>query len=347
MRPTLLKVHLILALVSGAFITVLGVTGAIMAFEPELDHWQHRALMDVAPEGTPHSLADIAGALEQRYPAERVTAFVLGATPSRAYAISMGRRTVYVNPYTFDVQGERAPGATWLTNVHQLHLRLLTTWGRAVVRWSGVVLIVVLLTGLYLWWPSRRVSITTGQSPFRTWFDVHNAVGACSFVFLFLLAVTGVAIGFDDISGPLAYRVTASAPPAPISLKVAAVAGSHPISPDRALEIARAAMPGATPFMVPIVGPTDAYSVRARFPEDLTPGGRSRVVIDPYTGDVIGIESSRTAPGGRRFEVVNRAIHTGDIFGLPSKIVMSLASIMAPIQLITGLMLWMRRKRPR
>ncbi|MEO6223964.1 MAG: PepSY-associated TM helix domain-containing protein, partial [Vicinamibacterales bacterium] len=286
MRPTLLKLHLILAIVSGAFITVLGVTGAIMAFEPEIDHWQHRALMDAVPAGALHSLADIASALEQRYPGERVTAFVLGATPSRAYAISMGRRTVYVNPYTLDVQGERAPGATWLTNVHQLHLRLLTTWGRQVVRWTGVLLIVALLTGLCLWWPSRRVGITTGQSPFRTWFDVHNAVGAFSFVFLFLLAITGVAIGFDNISGPLAYRLTKSAPTAPISLRVAAVAGTHPITPDRALEIARAALPGATPFLVPNVGPTDAYSVRARFPEDLTPGGRSRVVIHPYTGEV-------------------------------------------------------------
>ena len=95
MRQTLLKLHLILAMGAGAFITVLGVTGAIMAFEPEIDHWQHRALMDVASPGTPpHTLVEIAASMRERYPSERVTAFGLGATPSRAYAISLGRRTV-------------------------------------------------------------------------------------------------------------------------------------------------------------------------------------------------------------------------------------------------------------
>jgi len=35
-------------------------------------------------------------------------------------------------------------------------------------------------------------------------------------------------------------------------------------------------------------------------------------------------------------EILNRAVHTGDVFGRPSKIVMSLASLMAPVQLVTG-----------
>lgn len=347
MRSTLLKLHLILAMVAGVFITVLGVTGAIMAFEPEIDHWQHRALMDVTPAGAPHTLLDISDAIQKVYPAERINAFTLGATPSRAWALSMDRGTVYVNPYTLEVVGVRAPGADWLSNVHQLHLRLLTTWARPVVNWSGVVLIVLLVTGAYLWWPSKRVTVTTGQSAFRTWFDLHNAIGIFSLVFLLLLACTGVAIGFSSVSIPLAYRLTGSVASPGIPNRVQAIAGAHPISVDRALEIAREALPGAAPFSINSVKPTDAYVIRARFPEDLTPGGRSRVVVHSYTGTVIGVENSRTAPGGRRFEILNRAIHTGDIFGMPSKIVMSLASLMAPVQLISGVMLWARRKRKR
>ena len=120
----------------------------------------------------------------------------------------------------------------------------------------------------------------------------------------------------------------------------------HGGSQDRGtLEIARRALPGTFPFYVSVVSPTSAYVVRSRFPEDRTPGGRSLVIIDSYTGRVLFAEGSRTAPGGRRVEILNRAVHTGDLFGLPSKIVMSLASLMAPVQLVTGLMLWARRKR--
>lgn len=345
MRPTLVRLHLILALVAGIVITILGVTGAIIAFEPEIDHWQHRALMDVTPSGTPHSLVDISDALMKVYPAEKINGFTLGATPSRAYAISMARGTVFVNPYTLAVIGVRPPGTDWLSNVHQLHLRLLTTWGRPLVRWSGVIMVLLLLSGVYLWWPTKRLSVTTGRSPFRTWFDWHNVVGMYSFVFLLMLSLTGVFIGFSNVAIPLAYSVTGSEPAKAIPTRQQAFPGAHQISPDRALEIAREALPGATPFMVPAVSLTDAYAVRARFPEDLTPGGRSRVTLDSYTGAVIGIDNSRTAPAGRRVEILNRAIHTGDLFGIPSKIAMAIASLMAPVQLITGLMMWSRKKR--
>ena len=193
-----------------------------------------------------------------------------------------------------------------------MHLHLLTSWGRPVVRWSGVAIVVLLVTGFYLWWPAKRASVTTGRSPFRTWFDLHNVVGIFSFAFLLVLSLTGVFIGFSDVALPLASWVTGSAPAAQVSTRLAVVPGARQLSPDQAIAIARVALRGAEPFAVSIVGPADAYVVRSRFPEDLTPGGRSRVVVDSYTGRVVGAESSRTAPGGRRVEILNRAVHTGE-----------------------------------
>jgi uncharacterized iron-regulated membrane protein len=344
MRALVLKIHLLLALAAGAVITSLGVTGSIMAFEPELDHLQQRALMDVRASGNPHTLVEIGRAVSAAYPGTRIGAFTLGATRSRACAVSTPLGQVYVNPYTLEITGVRPPGPDWLANVHQMHLRLLTSWGRPLVRWSGVATVVLLVSGFYLWWPAKRTSVAAGRSPFRTWFDLHNAIGIFSLAFLLVLSLTGVFIGFDDVMLPLAYRITGSAPATQVSTKVALVPGARQITPDEAVAIAREALPGAEPFLVQVVGPADAYVVRSRFPEDLTPGGRSRVVVDSYTGRVIAAESSRTAPGGRRVEILNRAVHTGDVFGLPSKIVMSVASLMAPVQLITGVMLWLRRR---
>ena len=104
-------------------------------------------------------------------------------------------------------------------------------------------------------------------------------------------------------------------------------ADPKPITPDQAIETARAALPSATPFSINIPGPKDAYFIRARYPEDLTGGGRSQVIVDQYSGKVLAAEGSRTAPAGSRIITANRAIHTGDIFGLPSKVIMSLASL--------------------
>lgn len=345
MRHKILIAHFALALLAGVVITSLGVTGSIMAFEPEIDHLQHRALMDVTPGGATHSIADIAAVVARAYPDAPIGTVTLGATPSRAYAVSTPKGQVYVDPYTLDIKGIRPNGADWLSNVHQMHLRLLTTWGKPVVAWSGVIMLFLVLSGLYLWWPAKRMSVTTGKTPYRTWFDWHNAIGIFTFVFLLLLSATGVFIGFESTARPLAFRLTGSTPAPVVSPRIKAQPGVAQITPDAALEIARQAIPGATPFLVPIVSPTDAYVVRARFPEDLTPGGRSRVLIDSYSGAVMQIDNSRTASAGRRVETMNRAIHTGDIFGLPSKILMSIASIMAPVQLLTGVMLWWRRKK--
>jgi uncharacterized iron-regulated membrane protein len=110
------------------------------------------------------------------------------------------------------------------------------------------------------------------------------------------------------------------------------------------MDIARAAIPGTFPFQINAPGPKGAYQIRSRFPEDLTPGGRSRVIVDQYTGKVLFAEGSRTAPGGARLVIANRAIHTGDIFGMPSKALMSLASLMAAVQVVSGIVMWWKRR---
>lgn len=111
------------------------------------------------------------------------------------------------------------------------------------------------------------------------------------------------------------------------------------------MEIARQALPGATPFMILISGPKRPFLVASRYPEDRTPGGRCRVLVDQYTGKVLFAQGSRTAPAGERMRNTNRAIHTGDIFGIPSKIVMSMASVMLVLQASSGIVMWWKRIR--
>lgn len=122
---------------------------------------------------------------------------------------------------------------------------------------------------------------------------------------------------------------------------------ASPISPDQAMAIARTALPGATPFLVMMPGPEDAFQIRLRYPEDRTPGGRSRVLIDQYSGKLLFAEGSRNAPAGSRMVTLNRAIHTGDIFGLPSKFLTSLASLLPVVQLVSGVVMWRKRVKLR
>jgi len=349
MRLTILTLHLVVALAAGAFVVVLGVTGGIMAFEPELDHVLHRDLWYVTPRSTTKTLEELGAAASASQSGERVNGYLLSTSPNLAYQVLFRGRSVFVDQYTGRVIGVRASGPDFLSRVHQLHLRLLiqnkADSGKTIVKWTGVALLYLLASGLYLWWPLKRGAIRSARGTRRWWFDLHNAAGIWSVVFVGLATLTGLAIGFDDELIPVLYKVTRSAPVVmyarvpPFTVKPAGAA----IGPDRAVAIARATLPSATPISVNMPPPTGVYGISARYPEDLTPGGRSRIFVDQYSGAVLLAEGSRTAPAGSRLITLNRALHTGDVLGLPSKIVMSLASFAVVLQLISGVIMWMRK----
>jgi uncharacterized iron-regulated membrane protein len=123
------------------------------------------------------------------------------------------------------------------------------------------------------------------------------------------------------------------------------VPGRSPITPDQALAIARATVPEATPSLITVPHGVPVYQVFFHYPEDRTPGGRTRVAVDAYNGNVLMAIDSRHAPAGYRLVNLNRALHTGDVLGLPSKIIVSLASLIMPLQLLTGLVMWVKRRR--
>jgi len=347
MRRILYTLHLYMALAAGLFVVLLGLTGSIMAFEPEIDRLLHWKLSYVNPRGRALSLAEIGAAVNKAFPGERIGVYLLPASPRLSYTVALPRGLVYVNPYTGEILGVQPGGMDFLGYVHQLHLRLLlrsrSDPGKKIMSWVGIVIIFLLLSGLYLWWPLKRVTIHPGVQ-FRFWFDLHNTIGVCSLVFLLILAVTGVTIGFEQTTVPLFYKLTGSQPTKRPSAPPMAP-GAKPIGVDEAMAIARAAIPGAVPFLINVPDAKEAYQIRSHFPEDLTPGGRSFVTVDQYTGKVLFAEGSRTAPAGSRIVIQNRAIHTGDIFGIPSKTVMSLASLAIVVQAISGVVMWWNRLR--
>lgn len=350
MRKTLFKLHLVVAIVFGVFIVLLGVTGAEMAFEQEIDHVTHWHLTYVQPQGQPMPLAQISDVVAKVYPNEEIGGYFTSTSPNMSYAVVLKDRLAYINQYTGEVLGTRAQEMDWQGYVHQLHLRLALLdkgheFGETTIKASGVAALFLVVTGAYLWWPVKRIAIGKNDGSRRFWFDLHNSFGVIALVFVLAATLTGIVIAFEAQTNPLLYKLTGSQEAVQPKLEAAPVAGAAPITPDQAMEIARTAVPGATPFFVTVPHSKQVYRVSARFPEDLTPGGRTRIAIEPYTGKVLFAIDSRTGPGGYRANALNRAIHTGDIFGTPSKVVMALASLVMALQLVTGVVMWIKRRK--
>lgn len=350
MRRIILQLHLMIAFAGSAFIVMLGFTGSIMAFEPELGRLQHWKIAHVRPHGTPLTLEKIGDAARNASPGRDISGYVLSDRPDLSYQVMTERQLVYIDQYSGQVLGTIDGGMDFLGFVHQLHLRLGLldkgrVFGQMTVRWSALAALFLLISGVYLWWPSKRFGIAGNPKTAKFWFDLHNSFGVVSLVFVLLLIVTGLVISFETQTTPLLYRISHSQPLRWPRLQVAPLPGRVPLTPDQALAIARATVPGATPFFITVPHGNQVYQIFLRYPEDRTPGGRTRIAVDPYSGNTLMVIDSRRAPAGYRLVNLNRALHTGDILGLPSKALVSLASLIMPFQLLSGLIMWAKRRQ--
>lgn len=348
-RRFFLYVHLVIALAAGAFVVIFGVTGAIMAFEPELEHLSQPHLFYVQPQRQAKSLAELTADVVAKYPGQRVAQYLMPSSPELAYQMLVPRvGAVHINQYTGEILGVRPLTIDFLQRVHNFHLRLgimtQSDPGKKIMSWAGVAVLFLLMTGLYLWWPLKRVRVGWRGSSRRLSFDLHNSAGIISFVFLLVLTVTGLVIGFEKQSTPLLYRLTGSTPDDAPNFRLPPQPGATSITPDQAVQIARDTLPGAAPNFVFLPGGRHYYMISMRYPEDRTPGGRSRIMVDEYSGKALYVLSSRTAAAGTRLVNLNRALHTGDIFGIPSKALVSLASLVMVFQLATGVIIWLKRR---
>ena len=238
LRKLIVTIHLYLGLAAAVLVLLFGVTGSIMAFERELEPVIHWRLSHVTPGTKPLPLTELGTAVSTAFPGKPIRGYQVPGSPGLAYGVELDTGFVTVNQYTGAVLGIRT-GEDWLEAVHQLHIRLHLTahreLGRTIMSWAGVVMLFLVFSGLYLWWPVKRVRINLGRSPTRTWFDIHNVLGIFSFAFLLLLSVTGVVLAFDGTTTPLFYRLTGSRPSPIPTDPVVPVPGAVLLTPDLAM----------------------------------------------------------------------------------------------------------------
>lgn len=354
-RKIVLQVHLYLGLVAGLFLIVLGLTGSIMAFEGDIDHWLHPGMWYVADGPQPLPEGELIAAVERQFAPARVAVAQLSQRRNLAQSMQLtDRSAVTVNPYTGAVLGRRTgPTRTdrWLGTIHQIHLRLAgdfrAPWARAgklAVSYAGLALVVLVPTGLILWWRRKRVSIYWKASWFKILFDTHQVIGIYAGVFLWVAAFTGILIGFDWGETAIyalthSHRPNFGRPPAS-----GPAPGAQPIGVDRAIAVARAAIPNAAVDMLFLPqNANGAYGVVLRVPEETSGSAHSSVVVDQFSGKALEVHNFLTDSEGYRWIRFNRSIHTGDIGGLAGHIVMSLSSLLLVVMVVTGIVIWLKK----
>lgn len=355
LRRLLLKVHLYLGLLAGLIVVVVGITGAILVFEQELDRALHPELWAVNPEGaSPRSLESIMGAVREAYPDRAFLTIAMSADPGRPYVVSTENEfQVFVDPYSGRILGSREYTQTFFGLMFSLHRTLLAgDLGRRLVGIATLLVLFLVLSGLYLWWPRTRARI---KSSFRIhwsagWkrltYDLHNVVGFYSSGSLILIALTGLVWSFSVVHDAIFWLTGSPPPPWKARLQSVVIPGVPVILLDQALRKADELVPGAqaTEMLLP-QRPEDPIQVVKRVPRATNPNAQSFVSLDQYSGEVLQVARYEDNSWGATIRLLVYPIHVGSIFGLPTQILALLVSAFVPISAVTGFLIWWNRRR--
>jgi uncharacterized iron-regulated membrane protein len=350
LRAALLKVHLWVGMAAAMFLFALGLSGALLTFEDTIDPALNSNAWHVKPQGSPLKLTQITQEIRQAFPQSTVEEYVLPQKPDETVKIvsllSNGREVaIGVNPYTGDIVGRRIDQQMrpmLLIRKFHTHLLIPGRSGHTILTIAACCLLGLAVTGIVLWWPRKILKLRGGPSH-SVIFDLHQMLGLWSSVCVLLFALTGIAIGLEDQVNRWALAASHMQPmPWPTAKPPAD--GVAPLTPDELLTKAESIAQGARPIGLDFDSPTDPALVVMKFPEDHL--GRTWVILDRYTGEVLRFDNTRTMPVALKYaRLWNQEIHTGEIFGWPTRLLASIFSLAVAALTVTGPWIWWNRTR--
>jgi len=154
---TLWRWHFYAGLFVLPFVLVLSVSGAIYLFKPQIDRWEERAFLDLGTAGAVSPDAQVAAAAAAN-PGLRFESYRLprasGDAAMIAFALPAGdQRQVFVSPQG-QLLGTLDRDERISDTVARIHGTLLIgEWGDRLVELAASWTIVLILTGLAMWWP--------------------------------------------------------------------------------------------------------------------------------------------------------------------------------------------------
>ncbi len=372
-RRILFWTHLISGVTAGIIILIMSVSGVLLTYERQMISSADLRAASTLPSnpGPRRSIAELVGAARAALPDARPTGVQFSADSTLPVQVSFGREgTVFVDGATAMVVG-RGNDATRgvFSRITAWHRWLGVSdegrdTARAITGVANLAFLVLVLTGLVLWFPRR---FTRRQFRLVGWFrgglrgksrdfNWHNVLGIWSFVPLVVIVASGVVISYRW-AGDLVYRVAGEAPPAatprppaPGGERGAGGGDRAPAAPpsldhlDQLYTRAAARVDGWRTIAVSLPTAADAP---VSFSIDRGTGGqpqhRATLTLDAATGEDVSWAPFDSLSPGRRARSFMRFAHTGEWFGLVGQTIAGLVTLATVVLVWTGLALAWRR----
>lgn len=363
------------------FVVWLACTGSIYLFRPQIEALIDRPYTRLAMNGPPASAAAQAKAAVDAVPGSVLHRYQLPDRPDDAVQVIVGKGAretrVYVHPRTLTVLRQVDEDDRLMRVIFRLHGELLIgDKGSWLVELAASWAIVMILTGLFLWWPRGGglggvlyPRLRSGGQ--RFWRDLHGVTGFwVSFFALFLLlsglpwakswgsylkAVRTIASGpvvkqdwSTGSADEMKTRMTADAGTRAMTDEHAEHGGMsmpHPstsLEPlDRLILTVRPLALAAPVLIAPPAGPGQPWTAKS---DAANRPLRTDLTLDGATGRVLTRKDFAERGLIDRIVGYGVAAHEGQLFGLANQLLGLFTAIGLVLLSVSAVVLWWRRK---
>lgn len=374
-KNAIAKIHLWLGLTSGVIVLIVSLTGCIYAFSKEITEWKRQDSLYV--ENQADSIIAVSKLWEKAEkefgPEKKISWVNIYNDPQKTWVFSTYKsnsegltyfstieyyQSLFIDPYSGEVKAIYDEKLDFFNVVKFLHWSLLlkTEIGQPIVGWSTLIFVILLISGLVLWWPK---SFKTAKNRFnikwkkptklyRKLYDLHNVLGFYSIVFALLISLTGMVWAFRWFQTTVYVVAAGTTSPPDVSIEKSSPENYTVASPiDEAYSQTRKKYADANAFRISL--PADSLgviNVYVQQKEGLYYISH-QLQFDQYSGKLLKERKHSDKNFGEKLITANYDIHVGAILGIPGKILAFLVSLICASLPVTGFFMWWKRRRNR
>jgi len=369
-----LTVHLWLGLTSGLVVFIVGVTGCILAFRQEIETYSKPYLFvrpltqrQLAPSALDTLLKIKLKAIDDtvkvkvlglQYPGQDRAAIITYTTGVNKTYLA------YLNPYTGAVMRYNQPVVDFFAFIEHGHRWLWFPYqiGRPIQSSFVLVFLVMMISGIMLWWPKRWTKSNRKKSFTINWkakwkrvnYDLHNVLGFYMTWVLVLIVITGLSISMEWFQKGV-YWVTSGGKQLQ-EFKLPSSDTTKAISPFTIKQADKLWFKAASKYhqqaelsyLLPAIKTAPVLELVNTMPSKTY--RREFHYYDQYTLKDISAQSSlggtydQSGPADK-LRRMNIDIHMGVIGGIATKIISFLASLVAASLPVTGFYIWWGKRK--
>lgn len=355
-RSRLFQIHRYTGLTVGLVILLMAVTGASIAFRPELEPVLNSDLLTV-PTCTGRVPLDTLTANAAALRADATLDYirmVAGEPGAVRMPSAMVRFTdqhfVYLNPCTGAVLGERARYGGLLGTIEKIHRFRFMKNGSLITGTSAILFGVLLIGGgVALWWPRSRggwrdaFSLRSGTTRVVSPYRLHRTAGIYGGLILLSMVLSGLPQAFDWYAHGL-YTLVGSPEPAKPPKSEVPSTGATRLPLERFWQTAQLLSPAPRDALMHIPekprAPVEMYLIDRNAPHA---NARTMLYMDAYSGKVLKYVPYTQSSLGHKLYFWLLSWHTGLVGGVLGKLLLMFGALCVPVLAYTGIRNYLRR----